>query len=51
MLRTHYRQPIDWTVKALEEAEATLDGWYERGTATVEPAERRRAAGTGCAER
>ena len=25
MLRTHYRQPIDWTVKALEEAEATLD--------------------------
>jgi cysteinyl-tRNA synthetase len=29
MLRTHYRQPIDWTVKALEEAEATLDGWYQ----------------------
>jgi cysteinyl-tRNA synthetase len=29
MLRTHYRQPIDWTVKALEEAEATLDRWYE----------------------
>jgi cysteinyl-tRNA synthetase len=28
-LRTHYRQPIDWTVKALEEAEATLDRWYE----------------------
>ncbi len=28
MLRTHYRQPIDWTVKALEEAEKTLDGWY-----------------------
>ena len=27
MLRTHYRQPIDWTVKALEEAEATLSGW------------------------
>ena len=25
MLRTHYRQPIDWTVKALEEAEQTLD--------------------------
>ena len=25
MLRTHYRQPIDWTVRALEEAEATLD--------------------------
>lgn len=27
MLKTHYRQPIDWTVKALEEAEATLRGW------------------------
>jgi cysteinyl-tRNA synthetase len=29
MLRTHYRQPIDWTVTALEEAEATLDRWYD----------------------
>jgi len=29
MLRTHYRQPIDWTVKALEEAEATLNRWYD----------------------
>jgi cysteinyl-tRNA synthetase len=29
MLRTHYRQPIDWTVKALEEAEAALDRWYD----------------------
>ena len=28
MLKTHYRQPIDWTVKALEEAEKTLDRWY-----------------------
>ena len=28
MLRTHYRQPIDWTVNALEEAERTLDRWY-----------------------
>jgi cysteinyl-tRNA synthetase len=27
MLKTHYRQPIDWTVKALEEAERTLDRW------------------------
>ncbi len=25
MLRTHYRQPIDWTVRALEEAEKTLE--------------------------
>jgi len=30
MLRTHYRQPIDWTVKALEEAEATLKRLYEK---------------------
>jgi cysteinyl-tRNA synthetase len=29
MLRTHYRQPIDWTVKALEEAESALDRWYD----------------------
>jgi cysteinyl-tRNA synthetase len=27
MLKTHYRQPIDWTVKALEEAEKTLGDW------------------------
>ncbi len=27
MLRTHYRQPIDFTVKALEEAEKTLRRW------------------------
>ncbi|MES2752284.1 MAG: cysteine--tRNA ligase [Pseudomonadota bacterium] len=27
MLRTHYRSPIDWTVKALEEAERTLLNW------------------------
>ncbi|RTL89937.1 MAG: cysteine--tRNA ligase [Hyphomicrobiales bacterium] len=27
MLRTHYRQPIDWTAKALEESEKTLEKW------------------------
>ncbi|HZR63321.1 MAG TPA: cysteine--tRNA ligase [Xanthobacteraceae bacterium] len=27
MLRTHYRQPIDWTVRALEEAERTIRNW------------------------
>jgi cysteinyl-tRNA synthetase len=27
MLRTHYRQPIDWTVRGLEEAEKTLEDW------------------------
>src|SRR6202522_1311754 len=36
MLRTHYRQPIDWTVKALEEAEAALDRWYDE-VGDVEP--------------
>lgn len=29
MLRSHYRQPIDWTVKGLEESTKTLDHWYE----------------------
>lgn len=29
MLRTHYRQPIDWTVKALEEAETALRRWAD----------------------
>ena len=29
MLRTHYRQPIDWTVKSLQESEKILDGWYD----------------------
>ena len=29
MLRTHYRQPIDWTVRGLQESQKTLDGWYD----------------------
>ena len=29
MLKTHYRQPIDWTVKALEEARKTVEFWSE----------------------
>ena len=29
MLRTHYRQPIDWTRKGLEESRATLERWGE----------------------
>jgi cysteinyl-tRNA synthetase len=28
MLRTHYRSPIDWTLKGLEESAKTLDDWY-----------------------
>ena len=29
MLKTHYRSPIDWTVRGLEESRKTLDAWYE----------------------
>jgi cysteinyl-tRNA synthetase len=29
MLRTHYRQPIDWTVRGLEESTKILDEWFE----------------------
>jgi cysteinyl-tRNA synthetase len=29
MLKTHYRSPIDWTVKGLEESKKTLDHWYK----------------------
>jgi len=28
MLMTHYREPIDFSVRKLEEAESVLDGWY-----------------------
>jgi cysteinyl-tRNA synthetase len=28
MLRAHYRQPIDWTMRALDETERELDRWY-----------------------
>jgi cysteinyl-tRNA synthetase len=28
MLKTHYRQPIDWTVASLKETERELDRWY-----------------------
>jgi len=29
MLRTHYRQPIDWTMKGLENSESVLRRWHE----------------------
>jgi cysteinyl-tRNA synthetase len=29
MLRTHYRQPIDWTMKGLHESQRILDEWYQ----------------------
>ncbi len=39
MLRSHYRQPIDWTVRGLEESEKILNRWYasasEPGEATL----------------
>ncbi|AWN34796.1 cysteine--tRNA ligase [Methylobacterium radiodurans] len=28
MLKTHYRQPIDWTLRGLEEASRMLERWY-----------------------
>jgi cysteinyl-tRNA synthetase len=28
MLQTHYRQPINWTLAGLREAQRTLDHWY-----------------------
>jgi cysteinyl-tRNA synthetase len=37
MLKTHYRQPIDFTVKALEEAEKTLQGWANYYGDDIEP--------------
>ena len=30
MLRTHYRQPIDWTLHALQESDRTLHSWRSR---------------------
>jgi cysteinyl-tRNA synthetase len=36
MLQTHYRQPINWTVSGLREAQKTLDHWYAL-TADVAP--------------
>ena len=28
MLRSHYRQPIDWTARGLQESQTILDEWY-----------------------
>lgn len=30
MLRTHYRQPLDWTFERLRESHATLSEWYSK---------------------
>src|SRR3989441_10317852 len=34
MLRTHYRQPLDWTMRGLEESSRTLDEWYALSATT-----------------
>jgi cysteinyl-tRNA synthetase len=40
MLRTHYRQPIDWTERALKESRDKLNVWYYAiGNSAVAPAE------------
>ena len=28
LLKAHYRQPLDWSEAAVQQARATLDGWY-----------------------
>src|SRR5581483_5662531 len=28
MLKTHYRSPIDWTLKSLQESDKTLEEWH-----------------------
>jgi len=40
MLRTQYRQPMDWTRKSVEESARTLRSWYEaiRGGTDLAPA-------------
>ncbi len=37
MLSSHYRQPINWTVKGLEEAEKALTSFYDVASGEAEP--------------
>jgi cysteinyl-tRNA synthetase len=37
MLSSHYRQPINWTLKGLEEAEKALAGFYDAASAEADP--------------
>ena len=39
MLASHYRQPINWTLKGLEEAEKALASFYEAASAEPRPAQ------------
>jgi cysteinyl-tRNA synthetase len=38
MLRTHYRQPIDWTESGLEQSWATLEDWWSFAAPVHPPA-------------
>jgi cysteinyl-tRNA synthetase len=44
MLRTHYRQPIDWTLKSLDESWRLLEGFFNNAGAAL--AEHGRIAGS-----
>jgi cysteinyl-tRNA synthetase len=37
MLSSHYRQPINWTVRGLEEAEKALSSFYDMASGEAEP--------------
>ncbi|MFD1331997.1 cysteine--tRNA ligase [Methylopila musalis] len=37
MFSAHYRQPINWTLKGLQEAEKTLAGWFEAAASDADP--------------
>lgn len=37
MLKTHYRQPIDWTVKGLDESAKTLEQWFDAAAIDAYP--------------
>jgi cysteinyl-tRNA synthetase len=37
MLSSHYRQPINWTVKGLEEAEKALSSFHDAASGEAEP--------------
>jgi cysteinyl-tRNA synthetase len=37
MLGSHYRQPINWTVKGLEEAEKALAGFFDAASTEADP--------------
>ena len=45
MLRTHYRQPIDWTEKSVQESWDILAGWYAKASPAAPGHHRRRAGG------